>query len=100
MLLNFLLMEKYYIHNQLNWFMSKTSNECVLKNIKKTKNDIQVELIKNGCKYIHENRSLAKKEINLTGGEASQNPYIVDIFKIFKTLFLKLRLSYLYHLKG
>lgn len=31
-------------------------------------------------------KDLAKKEINLTGGEASQNPYIVEIFKIFKTL--------------
>ena len=31
-------------------------------------------------------RDLAKREINLTGGEASQNPYIVEIFKIFKVL--------------
>ena len=53
----------FYIHDRLNWFMPKTYNECVLKNIKKTKNDIQVELIKNGCKYIHENESLAEKEI-------------------------------------
>jgi organic radical activating enzyme len=29
---------------------------------------------------------LAKREINLTGGEPSQNPYIVEIFKIFKKL--------------
>jgi organic radical activating enzyme len=29
---------------------------------------------------------LAKREINLTGGEPSQNPHIVEIFKIFKKL--------------
>jgi len=37
-------------------------------------------------------KDLAKKEINLTGGEASQNPYIVEIFKIFKTLSTNVRL--------
>ena len=26
-----------------------------------------------------------QQEINLTGGEATQNPYIVEIFKIFQT---------------
>jgi len=31
-------------------------------------------------------RELAKREINLTGGEPSQNPHIVEIFKIFKKL--------------
>ncbi|MZH40656.1 MAG: hypothetical protein F3740_02400 [Nitrospinae bacterium] len=31
-------------------------------------------------------RELARREINLTGGEPSQNPHIVEIFKIFKTL--------------
>ena len=31
-------------------------------------------------------RELAKREINLTGGEPSQNPYIVEIFKIFRKL--------------
>ena len=35
---------------------------------------------------------LAKKEINLTGGEASQNPHIVEIFNIFKTLSSNVRL--------
>ncbi|KMP10460.1 hypothetical protein UR09_00535 [Candidatus Nitromaritima sp. SCGC AAA799-A02] len=29
-------------------------------------------------------RSLAQQEINLTGGEATQNPHIVEIFKIFQ----------------
>lgn len=29
---------------------------------------------------------LAKREVNLTGGEPSQNPHIVEIFKIFKKL--------------
>lgn len=37
-------------------------------------------------------RELAKKEINLTGGEASQNPHIVDIFKIFKTISTNVRI--------
>ena len=31
-------------------------------------------------------RELAKREINLTGGEPSQNPHIVEIFKIFRKL--------------
>ena len=31
-------------------------------------------------------RELARREINLTGGEPSQNPHIVEIFKTFKTL--------------
>ncbi len=31
-------------------------------------------------------QALARQEINLTGGEASQNPYIVEIFKIFQTV--------------
>ena len=30
--------------------------------------------------------ALARQEINLTGGEASINPFIVDIFKIFKSV--------------
>jgi organic radical activating enzyme len=30
--------------------------------------------------------TLAQQEINLTGGEASQNPHIVEIFKIFRTV--------------
>ncbi|MEO2044718.1 MAG: radical SAM protein [Nitrospinaceae bacterium] len=29
---------------------------------------------------------LAKREINLTGGEPSQNPYIVEIFKVFRKI--------------
>ena len=37
-------------------------------------------------------KDLAKKEINLTGGEASQNPNIVEIFKVFKTLSTNVRL--------
>ena len=36
--------------------------------------------------------NLAKKEINLTGGEASQNPHIVEIYKIFRTLSDNVRL--------
>ncbi|MCH8156937.1 MAG: hypothetical protein IID18_04150, partial [Nitrospinae bacterium] len=35
---------------------------------------------------------LARKEINLTGGEASQNPHVVEIFEIFKTLSSNVRL--------
>lgn len=35
---------------------------------------------------------LAKAEINLTGGEPSQNPHIVEIFKIFRTLTPNVRL--------
>lgn len=31
-------------------------------------------------------RELAKREINLTGGEPSQNPHIVEVLKIFKKL--------------
>ncbi len=31
-------------------------------------------------------RELARREINLTGGEPSQNPHIVEIFKIFRKL--------------
>ena len=30
--------------------------------------------------------TLAQQEINLTGGEATQNPHIVEIFKIFRTV--------------
>ena len=30
-------------------------------------------------------RTLAQQEINLTGGEATQNPHIVEIFEIFQT---------------
>ena len=37
-------------------------------------------------------KDLAKKEINLTGGEASQNPHIVEIYKVFKTLSGNVRL--------
>ena len=37
-------------------------------------------------------KDLAKKEINLTGGEASQNPHIVEIYKIFRTLSGNVRL--------
>jgi len=35
---------------------------------------------------------LAKSEINLTGGEPSQNPHIVEVFKIFKGLTPNIRL--------
>ena len=35
---------------------------------------------------------LAQKEINLTGGEASQNPHVVEIFKIFQTISSNVRL--------
>ncbi len=35
---------------------------------------------------------LAKREINLTGGEPSQNPHLVEIFKIFRQLSPNVRL--------
>ena len=35
---------------------------------------------------------LAKREINLTGGEPSQNPHIVELFKIFRNLTPNVRL--------
>ena len=37
-------------------------------------------------------KDLAKKEINLTGGEASQNPHIVEIYKVFRTISSNVRL--------
>lgn len=37
-------------------------------------------------------QQLAEREINLTGGEPSQNPHIVEVFKIFKTLTPNIRL--------
>jgi len=37
-------------------------------------------------------KDLAKQEINLTGGEASQNPHIVEIYKVFKTISGNVRL--------
>ena len=53
----------------LNWFMPKTSNECVLKYVKKTKNDHQVELIKDGCFYKHKAYDLAEQMSKKTMGE-------------------------------
>ena len=37
-------------------------------------------------------RQLAKREINLTGGEPSQNPHLVEIFNIFRQLTPNVRL--------
>ena len=37
-------------------------------------------------------RELARREINLTGGEPSQNPHIVEIFKIFRKLTSNVRI--------
>jgi len=37
-------------------------------------------------------KDLARQEINLTGGEASQNPHIVEIYKVFRTLSTNVRL--------
>ncbi len=37
-------------------------------------------------------KQLAEREINLTGGEPSQNPHIVEVFKIFKSLTPNIRL--------
>ena len=37
-------------------------------------------------------RQLARQEINLTGGEPSQNPHLVEIFKIFRQLTPNVRL--------
>ena len=46
----------------------------------------QAQLMADKIKQVEVLNTLAQHEINLTGGEASQNPEIVDIFKIFKTV--------------
>jgi organic radical activating enzyme len=43
-------------------------------------------------RFIEPLNRLAKQEINLTGGEASQNPYIVEIYEVFKTISNNVRL--------
>jgi organic radical activating enzyme len=50
------------------------------------------ELMAEKIKTIAPLKDLAKKEINLTGGEASQNPHIVEVYKIFRTLSTNVRL--------
>jgi len=50
------------------------------------------ELMAEKIRSITPLKDLAKKEINLTGGEASQNPHIVEIYKIFRTLSSNVRL--------
>lgn len=47
---------------------------------------VQAQLMADKIKRVEVLNTLAQHEINLTGGEASQNPEIVDIFKIFKTV--------------
>ncbi len=46
----------------------------------------QAQMMADKIKQVPVLNTLAQDEINLTGGEASQNPDIVDIFKIFKTV--------------
>ncbi len=46
----------------------------------------QAEVMVNKILQLEVFHELAKREINLTGGEPSQNPHIVEIFKIFKAL--------------
>ncbi|NIQ01828.1 MAG: hypothetical protein GWM98_16665 [Nitrospinaceae bacterium] len=46
----------------------------------------QAQIMADKIRQVEVLNTLAQHEINLTGGEASQNPDIVDIFKIFKTV--------------
>lgn len=46
----------------------------------------RAQLMADKIKQVEVLNTLAQHEINLTGGEASQNPQIVDIFKIFNTV--------------
>jgi len=46
----------------------------------------QAQLMADKIKQVDVLSALASQEINLTGGEASQNPKIVEIFKIFQTV--------------
>ena len=46
----------------------------------------QAQVMVNKIRQVEPLTALAKQEINLTGGEASQNPQIVEIFKVFQTL--------------
>lgn len=50
------------------------------------------ELMAEKIRSIEPLNDLAKQEINLTGGEASQNPHIVEVYKIFRTLSDNVRL--------
>lgn len=44
----------------------------------------EAELMAEKIRRVEVLNTLAQQEINLTGGEASQNPYIVEIFKAFR----------------
>jgi hypothetical protein len=46
----------------------------------------QAQIMADKIKQVDVLSALAGQEINLTGGEASQNPKIVEIFKIFQTV--------------
>jgi len=46
----------------------------------------QAQIMADKIKQVEVLAALANQEINLTGGEASQNPDIVEIFKIFSTV--------------
>lgn len=56
--------------NAADWHLTCEQAQTMADNIR------QVEVL----------HTLAQHEINLTGGEASQNPYIVEIVEIFKTV--------------
>ena len=65
-----------HLHSKADWHMTPDD----------------ASLMVNKIRAVAPLRDLAKKEINLTGGEASQNPYIVEIFKLFKGLSSNVRI--------
>ena len=52
----------------------------------------QAQLMADKIRQIDIFNQLAQREINLTGGEPSQNPHLVEIFKIFRNLTPHVRL--------
>ena len=46
----------------------------------------QAKIMVDKIRQVEPLTALARQEINLTGGEASQNPRIVEVFKVFQTL--------------
>ncbi len=52
----------------------------------------QAQIMADKIRRIEIFHELAQREINLTGGEPSQNPHIVEIFKIFRNLTPNVRL--------
>ena len=46
----------------------------------------QAQIMADKIRQVDVLKQLAEQEINLTGGEATFNPHIVDIFKIFRTV--------------